>query len=144
MMKIDHLVFNSSTTPSTMRQMTLEEYSGRYSPDRIFIAELEGKVAGYIGYDNPTGLASNGHVMEIYIAVHPDYQKMGVGRELTNYIISWGKQNGYKKISLRVLSSNQNAIAFYHSLGFLEQGRLVNEFILDGNYVDDIMMYQLL
>jgi ribosomal protein S18 acetylase RimI-like enzyme len=144
MMKIDQLVFNSTTTPATMRQKTLEEYSRHYSPDRVFIAELEGKVAGYIGYDNPTGLASNNHVMEIYIAVHPDYQKMGVGRELTNFIISWGKQNGYKKISLRVLSSNQKAIAFYHKLGFLEQGRLVNEFILDGNYVDDIMMYQFL
>ncbi len=144
MMAIDQLVFNSSTTPATMRQMTLEEYAGHYSPDEVFIAELEGRVAGYIGYHNPTGLATNSHVIEIYIAVHPDYQKIGIGRQLMNHITQWGRQNGYQKISLRVLSVNHKAIAFYKAMGYLEQGRLVKEFILDGKYVDDVMMYQLL
>lgn len=144
MMTIDQLVFNSATTPAPMRQVTLEEYAGHYTSDNVFVAELEGRVAGYIGFHNSTGLASNSHVMEIYIAVHPDYQKMGVGRELMQHIIRYGKQNGYKKISLRVLSSNQKAIAFYKTIGFLEQGRLVREFILDGNYVDDVLMYLLL
>lgn len=144
MMTIDQLVFNSSTTPAPMRQITLEEYAGHYSPDNVFVAELEGRVAGYIGFHNPTGLPSNSHVMEIYIAVHPDFQKMGVGRTLMQHIIRFGKENGFQKISLRVLSLNQKAIALYKAIGFLEQGRLVREFILDGNYVDDIMMYLLL
>lgn len=144
MMNIDQLVFDSSNTPAPIKQRTLEEYAGRYSPDHVFVAEIEGKVAGYIGYENPTGLPSNSHVMELYIAVHPDYQGKGVGRALITHLITWGKQQNYKKVSLRVLALNKAAIAFYHSNGFSEQGRLINEFLLDGTYVDDIMMYKML
>ena len=144
MMRIDQLVFDSSTTPAPMKQRTLEEYAGHYSTDKVFVAELEGRVAGYIGYDNPTGLASNSHVMELYIAVHPDYQGIGVGRALISHLIAWGKQQAFKKISLRVLSTNEGAIAFYKANGFMEQGRLVKEFLLNGTYVDDILMYKLL
>ncbi len=144
MMKIDQMVFSSTNTPAPMKQRSLEEYAGRYSADTIFVAELEGKVSGYIGANNPTGLASNSHVMELYIAVHPDTQGKGVGRVLIEHLISWGSQQGFKKISLRVLSTNEGAIAFYKANGFLEQGRLVREFILNEEYVDDILMYRLL
>ncbi len=144
MMKIDQLVFSSYNTPAPMKQRSLEEYTGHYSPEKVFIAELEGKVAGYIGYDNPTGLPSNSHVMEFYIAVHPDSQGRGVGKALITHLITWGKQQAYKKISLRVLSTNEDAVTFYKANGFLEQGRLVQEFLLDGTYVDDILMYKML
>jgi ribosomal protein S18 acetylase RimI-like enzyme len=144
MMNIDQLVFHSSNTPSPIKQRSLEEFSKHYSQDKVFVAEHEGKIAGYIGYDNPTGLPSNSHVIELYIAVHPDYQGKGVGSALLTHLIIWGKQHEYIKVSLRVLSTNEGAVAFYKANGFLEQGRLVKEFVLNGVYVDDILMYQLL
>ncbi len=144
MMRIDQLVFNSSTSPAPMKQRTIEEYAERYTVDKVFVAEIEGKVAGYIGYDNPTGLKSNSHVMEFYIAVHPDFQGKGIGRALINHLTNWGREQGFLKLSLRVLSINEAAIAFYISNGFKEQGRLMKEFLLDGVFVDDIMMYKML
>lgn len=144
LMDIDNLVFDNSNTPALTHWQSIEEYSKHYSPNSQFVAIIDDKVAGYIGYTNPTGLKSNSHVIEIYIAVHPDFQKMGVGSELLNYITSWGRQKGYKKVSLRVLSTNETAIPFYISNGFKAQGRLLNEFLLDGKLVDDILMYKML
>ncbi len=144
MLNIDQLVFDSSNTPAPMKQRSVEEYAGHYSSDKVFVAEVDNKVAGYIGSHNPTGLASNSHVLELYIAVHPDFQGLGVGRALMEHLNSWARQQGFLKISLRVLASNEGAIAFYYSNGFQEQGRLVKEFLLNGTYVDDILMYKLL
>jgi ribosomal protein S18 acetylase RimI-like enzyme len=144
LMNIDNMVFNNSNTPALTYWQSVEDYSKHYSPGNIFVALINDKVAGYIGYHSSTRLKSNCHVMEIYIAVHPDFQKKGVGGELLNYISSWGKQNGFKKISLRVLSTNKSAIPFYISNGFKEQGRLIDEFLLDGKFVDDILMYKML
>ena len=144
LMNIDHIVFNSTNTPALICHQTVEEYAKHYSLESLFVAEIESHIAGYIGYTNPTGLESNRHVMEIYIAVHPDHQNMGVGRELLNYISSWGKQNGFHKVSLRVLSTNEAAVRFYSSNGFKEQGRLIKEFILNDKLVDDILMYKIL
>ena len=51
-------------------------------------------------------------------------------------------ERGIRKLSLRVLASNAGAVAFYQSCGFIEQGRLVDEFYLNGQYVDDILMWR--
>lgn len=144
LMNIDNIVFNNSNTPALTHWQSIEDYSKHYTRGSQFVAVIDDKVAGYIGYTNPTGLKSNSHVIEIYIAVHPGSQKKGVGRELLNYITTWGKQSGYKKVSLRVLSTNETAIPFYTSNGFMEQGRLIDEFLLDGKLVDDILMYKML
>ena len=107
-----------------------------------FVAILNGKVAGYIGYKNPTGLPTNTHVIELDIGVHPDFQRMGVGKKLLDYICTWAKVEGMTKIAIRVLASNPTAINFYLDNGFIEQGRLVDEFFIDGKYVDDLLFYK--
>jgi len=40
------------------------------------------------------------------------------------------------------MATNTSAIKFYRSLGFVEQGRLVKEFIIEGHEIDDILMYK--
>lgn len=41
-----------------------------------------------------------------------------------------------RKIGLEVLSINQNAIALYEKLGFRKEGTKVNDYFLDGQYLD--------
>ncbi|EHL2592084.1 GNAT family N-acetyltransferase, partial [Listeria monocytogenes] len=42
--------------------------------------------------------------------------------------------------ALRVLSINQKAIRFYEKNGFKQEGLLEKEFIIQGEFVDDILM----
>jgi len=49
----------------------------------------------------------------------------------------------YEKVCLGVFSTNEWAVALYKKMGFIEEGRKFKEFKLDnGDYVDDILMYQ--
>jgi RimJ/RimL family protein N-acetyltransferase len=41
-----------------------------------------------------------------------------------------------RKIGLEVLSINQNAIALYEKLGFKKEGTKINDYFLDGQYLD--------
>lgn len=41
-----------------------------------------------------------------------------------------------RKIDLEVLSINQNAIALYEKLGFKKEGTKINDYFLDGQYLD--------
>ncbi|YCA41711.1 GNAT family N-acetyltransferase [Bacillus sp. JZ8] len=144
LMDLNNLILNNSNTPAFFYWESVENYSKQCPVGKQFVASINDKVAGYIGYKNPTGLKSNNHVLEIDIGVHPDFQRKGVGRALLNYIFSWGKKNGFTKVSIRVLSTNQPAIPFYISNGFKEQGTLKDEFLIDGKFVDDILMYKML
>jgi len=52
----------------------------------------------------------------------------------------YSAERGKRKLTLRVLSTNAAAIALYERLGFTREGVLRNEFIINGGYVDDILM----
>ena len=54
------------------------------------------------------------------IAVHPDFQRHGLGRELLQFLIGELENRGILTLWLEVRKSNFAAIALYQSLGFNE------------------------
>ncbi|MCL2891724.1 ribosomal protein S18-alanine N-acetyltransferase [Brenneria tiliae] len=54
------------------------------------------------------------------LAVHPDHQRRGFGRQLLEHMINQLEQRGVVTLWLEVRASNQPAIALYESLGFNE------------------------
>ncbi|WP_094096293.1 GNAT family N-acetyltransferase [Paenibacillus physcomitrellae] len=140
-MEIDDLVWTPAITPGPMVKKTKEQYLQQCPPGNQLVACLGSRLVGYIGFDNPTGLASNRHVYEINIAIHPEFQHRGIGMKLMEAMKEQAKADGVRKLSLRVLSTNQAAKAFYERCSFRVQGVLPEEFWLDGRYVDDILMW---
>ena len=47
---------------------------------------------------------------------------------------------GARKLSLHVLSTNPGAMRLYTRLGFEQEGVLRAEFLIEGRYVDDILL----
>ncbi|MFA9275763.1 MAG: N-acetyltransferase family protein [Candidatus Aquirickettsiella gammari] len=65
------------------------------------------------------------HILsDLTIAVHPDYQAIGVGRAVFTALLDEVKQHrpDICRVELFVRESNHKAIAFYHSLGFEIEG----------------------
>ncbi|MGM7720777.1 GNAT family N-acetyltransferase [Metabacillus sp. Hm71] len=141
LIEIDRRVWNSKTTPSTITWKSVDEYENRNPEGNQLIALVNGQVVGYLGFHPPTPLKTNQHVMEIDLAVDPEYQGTGIGRKLLENYKQRARKKGISKLSLRVLATNEGAIQFYKKCGFIEQGRLINEFFLDGKFVDDLLMY---
>ena len=82
-----------------------------------FVAEEEGYMVGFA-----TGLsvASEFHLHNI--AVHPDHQGKGVGRQLLEKIDEYCHQHDLHKILLEVRRDNENARRLYLGMGYQSVG----------------------
>lgn len=64
-------------------------------------------------------LGSNTKPARIYdLGVDIQYRSYGLGKKLTNYLISKISTTGTKKVKLEVAKNNKNAINLYEQLGF--------------------------
>ncbi|MET9900877.1 GNAT family N-acetyltransferase [Streptomyces sp. NPDC006446] len=116
-------------------------YSERFGPRDHFVAELDGRLVGYIRLGFPTPLACNAHVRQILgLAVADQARGAGVGRALLRAVCEEARRQGARRITLRVLGHNTPARGLYESEGFVVEGILPGEFLLDGAYVDDVLM----
>lgn len=140
LMELDDLIWDRNTAPEPLHWASRESYLLHCPPGSQLLAVSGDDVCGYVGFRAPTGLESNSHVYELSIAIHPSYQRNGIGRRLLQAVKEMAEIEGKTKLRLSVLSCNPGAIAFYKTCGFQEEGRLVQEFFVDGRYVDDILM----
>lgn len=116
-------------------------FSESNPPQIHLVAEIDGAVAGYIRLKPPTTLPENAHVLHVSgIAVHPGARRRGVAGALLSAAEPFARNCGAVKISLRVLGSNGPAMALYERLGYVREGVLRDEFLINGQYVDDVMM----
>ncbi|MGR8010980.1 N-acetyltransferase family protein [Streptomyces hypolithicus] len=112
-----------------------------HPPENILVAELGGAVVGYLRMVPPTPLASNAHVLQIQgLAVAAHARGQGVGRALLRASLDEARRRGATRMTLRVLGHNAPARALYAAEGFAVEGVLPGEFLLRGEYVDDVLM----
>ncbi|MEM7779592.1 MAG: GNAT family acetyltransferase [Pseudomonadota bacterium] len=61
----------------------------------------------------------DGHRGWLYaVAVRPDLQRSGIGRQLVETAMAALKQRGCNKVNLQIREGNEEVAAFYQSLGF--------------------------
>lgn len=138
--EIDQLTWSWDVAP-VPRWPADRDFFRNASPDDVLVAEDGGRVVGYVGLTHPTPLESNRHVLQIGgVAVDPAAHRRGAGRALLEAAAAEATRRGARRLTLRVLGSNAAAQDLYASCGFVVEGVLVEEFLLDGRYVDDVLM----
>jgi ribosomal protein S18 acetylase RimI-like enzyme len=110
-------------------------------PGAHLVADLDGRLAGYIRVKPVTPLRENAHVLGIVgLAVAPGSRRRGVASALLAAAEQHARARGARKLSLRVLSSNETAMRLYERHGFQREGTLRDEFCIGGLFVDDVVM----
>jgi RimJ/RimL family protein N-acetyltransferase len=113
------------------------------APGKIYlVAEVKSEIAGFISFDNWDTRRTE-HTGLFSVFLKKKWRAMGIGGLLIKSMLSWGKSNPVnKKISLAVFSTNKSAIALYKKLGFRKEGCCPRDMIINGKYVDSILMYK--
>ncbi|MEB3287355.1 MAG: N-acetyltransferase [Vampirovibrionales bacterium] len=84
----------------------------------FFAKDQAGRILGSF-YIRPNGYGPAGHVANAGFMVAPDAQGKGVGRKMGEAALKIAKEMGYCALQYNcVVSTNQNAIALWESLGF--------------------------
>jgi ribosomal protein S18 acetylase RimI-like enzyme len=110
-------------------------------PEQFLVAERDGRLVGFVRVVQPVPVPSGAHVRQIQgLAVDPAERRRGLGRTLLDAAFDEARRQGAYRITLRVLSVNTPARRLYESLGFVVEGVLPREFLIEGAYVDDVLM----
>ncbi|WP_425588979.1 GNAT family N-acetyltransferase [Streptomyces similanensis] len=116
-------------------------FTERSGPREILVAETAGEIVGYLRLGLAIPLECNAHVRQIRgLAVAEAARGTGVGRALLRAAREEARRQGARRITLRVLGHNAPARALYASEGYAVEGVLPGEFLLAGEYVDDVLM----
>ena len=84
----------------------------------LWLVALDGDtVAGYVGSQSVLDEADM-----MNVAVHPDYRRKGIARNLVLALSEALQKRGIKGLMLEVRQSNAPAIALYEQLGFQQVG----------------------
>ena len=85
----------------------------------FFVALVDGAVVGttMAGYDGVRGWLYG-------VAVSPEHRRQGIGRNMIEHATRALKAMGCAKVNLQVTGGNDEAVAFYESLGFGVEDRL--------------------
>ena len=111
--------------------------------ETILVAEIDNSVVGWLVFRSPARKRI-AHTGTFGMMMDKQYRGQGIGKQLLQGLLMWAKENPLiEKVCLGVFSTNENAIALYKKMGFIEEGRKINEIKLsDNEYVDDVLMYQ--
>lgn len=123
-------------------ELTTAEFSWRQRLyHNMIFAKIGGEIVGMIGaYICPRSKMQHAASL-ISFYVLPKYRSCGVGSLLLSTIIDKLNRMGtISKISLKVTSSQTDAIALYKKFGFCVEGVLKNEYCIDGVYYDQLIM----
>ena len=108
---------------------------------------LQGGLAGLLGWGslNPfSARAAYDHVADFSVYVERGWRGKGVGRVLLARLIELGREHGYHKLVLSAFPFNKPGVALYEKLGFRTVGVYHEQGLLDGQWVDTIIMEKLL
>lgn len=80
------------------------------------------------------------HTAELAIAVHDDFQNMGMGTAMLKHQLGIARAKKLRKVWLLVNTDNERAIRIYQKAGFEIEGKLHDERYYKGQYGDEYRM----
>lgn len=96
-------------------------------PTSGFVWEDDGRIIGNLTLI-PTLQRANPIYLIANVAVHPNYRRQGIARQLTQAALDYARQRRADSIWLHVREENLGAYQLYRSLGFIERARRVTWF----------------
>jgi phosphinothricin acetyltransferase len=110
----------------------------------VTVAEADGQVVGWGSLNPFSARKAYDHVADFSVYVERRWRGKGVGRRLLEDLIERARALGYHKLVLSAFPFNQAGVALYERLGFRQVGIYREQGLLDGKWVDTVIMEKLL
>jgi phosphinothricin acetyltransferase len=116
----------------------------RGSRHPVLVAERGARVVGWGSLNVFNPRAAYDHVTEFSIYVERSIRGGGIGARLLQSLIATARDIGYHKMVLAAFEWNTAGIAMYARAGFRRVGVYREQGLLDGRWVDTVIMEKLL
>jgi len=110
----------------------------------VIVAEADGSVIGFGSLNVFNPRRAYDHVADFSLYVERSWRGKGVGGRLLRALVERAKCIGFHKMVLSTFPFNPAGIALYQRCGFRVVGVYKEQGLLDGHWVDTIVMERLL
>ncbi len=110
----------------------------------VIVAEDDGRVIAWGSLNPFNPREAYRHVADFSIYVERGYRGRGTGRVVLTRLVELAREHGYHKMVLSAFPFNAAGMALYERLGFRTVGVYREQGMLDGRWVDTIVMEKLL
>ena len=110
----------------------------------VLVAEHDGEIVAWASLNSFNARPAYAHVADLSIYVDRAWRGRGVGRQLLAAVVEVARELGYHKIVLAAFPTNAAGMTLYHALGFRTVGLYREQGLLDGRWVDVVVMERLL
>lgn len=110
----------------------------------VLVAELDGTIVGWGSLNQFNPRKAYDFVADFSVYIERDWRGKGVGSALLRALIARAKQLGYHKMVLSALPWNTAGMGLYEKYGFRTVGIYREQGLLDGKWVDTIVMEKIL
>jgi phosphinothricin acetyltransferase len=110
----------------------------------VLVAVADGLVVGWASLNVFNARRAYDHVADLSIYVERGWRGRGVGRRLLEALIARARGHGYHKLVLSAFPFNEAGMQAYRRAGFREVGIYREQGLLDGKWVDTIVMEKIL
>ncbi|MEU8899384.1 N-acetyltransferase [Nocardia sp. NPDC048505] len=142
---IDRATWSTTVSPAALWPVGTPFFAEHTQPENVLVAHDDTHIVGYLKlrpYPHP---ACSDHIQEIHgFAVSPSQQGRGIGSFLIRAAQKEAIRRQARRVRLRVLGTNLRAQRLYLAHRFQVEGRLREQFLIAGQYVDDVLMGTLL
>jgi phosphinothricin acetyltransferase len=121
-----------------------EWLSARGERHPVFVAERDGRVVAWASLNRFNPRPAYDHVADLSIYVDRAERGRGVGRALLPRLIEEARRIGFHKMVLAAFPTNGPGMKLYEAMGFARVGIYKEQGMLDGRWVDVIVMERLL
>jgi L-amino acid N-acyltransferase YncA len=127
-------------TPQEQREWLLSR--GARHP--VIVAECDGRIIGWGSLNSFNARQAYDHVADFSVYVERTRRAQGVGRQLLDRLTVLARELGYHKLVLAMFPTNATGLALYQRCGFREVGTYREQGVLDGKWVDVLIMEKIL
>jgi L-amino acid N-acyltransferase YncA len=131
------------TEPHTKQEIL--EWFYKHGPRHpVLVAEIDGGIAGWASLNMFNPRQAYQYVADLSVYIARPWQGKGIGMKLLQAIIPLGSELGYHKIVLSAFPFNTAGMRLYKRQGFTTVGIYKEMGLLDGRWVDTVIMEKLL
>jgi len=127
-------------TPEERRQWM----AARAPRHPVVVAESGGQVVGWGSLNSFNARPAYDHVVDLSVYVERAWRGRGVGHALLQRLLALARITGYHKMVLATFPHNEAGVALYRRMGFAPVGVYHEQGMLDGRWVDVLIMERLL
>jgi phosphinothricin acetyltransferase len=135
-----------ATLDTELRSMAETQlWFNRHGPRHpVLIAEADGSIAGWASLNTFNVRPAYQYVADLSIYLARPWRGKGLGACLLSSLIALARELGYHKIVLSAFPTNTAGMRLYARQGFTTVGIYKEMGLLDGRWVDTILMEKLL